>query len=148
MKWLRIDFRQAGRDVPIATNDSFRFSLPDSVSRSSHQRHCSTVEILSHPRSTPQCADCLVAAVVHYNLSSIVGTATYTSYPATCAGTTCLYLRVPWAEVIRGPPCVSLFNDKERREQKGSRGFFCAWARGEPMCPRVVRQVWSHRPNT
>jgi len=45
------------------------------------------VEIFLHPPTdTPAMrADCLVAVVVHYNLSSIVGIATYTSYLATCA---------------------------------------------------------------
>jgi len=122
--YVRNDFRNDSvSDRPDVTlelsqSDSFRFSLLDFLLLLS-ETLLSYRNTFASSCSTLQCADCLVAAVVHYNLSPIVGTATYTSYLAMCAGTTCLYLRVPWAEVIRGPLCVSLFNDKERREQKG-----------------------------
>lgn len=131
---LRLQTRvPTGRDVPIAANDSFCFSLLD-CAPSSHRRHCSTVNFRI---STPQCADCLVAAVVHYNLSSIVGTATYTSYPATCAGTTCLYLRVPWAEVIRGPPRAFHCLTTKRGGNKGGLVAFSARGREESRCVLV-----------
>lgn len=137
-KWLCFDFRHVSRpDVTfqLLPSDSFRFSLLNSRSLLlSSETLLDRRNTFASSRSTPQCADCLVVAVVHYNLSSIVGAATYTSYPATCAGTTCLYLHE--SRLLEVPRAFHCLTTKRGGNKGGSMAFF-ARGREESRCVLV-----------
>lgn len=81
--------------------------------------------------------------VVHYNLSSIAGIATYTSCPAQHARRH--YLLIPACReprLLEFPRAFHCLTTKRGGNKGGGPVAFCrAWARGEPMCPREVRQA-------
>lgn len=86
--------------------------------------------------------NCFVAVVIHYNLSSIVevSRSTHIVPRNMCRH----YLLIPACvtepkllEFPLFPPCVSLFNDKEKREYKRGPVAFSARGREENRCVHV-----------
>lgn len=87
-----------------------------------------------------KCAICFVA--IHYNLSSLIEVS---RFPHIVPRNMCRhYLLIPACatqpkllEFPPFPPCVSLFNDKERREHKKGPVAFSARGREESRCVHV-----------